>query len=1655
MKKNLLIICLFLFTSALFAQPYGNEWINYNQKYFFFKITQDNIYRINVSTLASTLTNAGVSLSSLDHRNFQLFGRGRQIPLFIKDDGVQFILDGDDYIEFYAQKNDGYFDALMYKNIADQPNPYYSLINDTAIYYFTWNNSVNNERMNYQDASNFVDFTASAFVIKENIQSYTSEYFRGEPVSDQDADPDYTKAEGWFNAVMNQGNVVIKSFPTPNVFTSGPAAEFKTVVIGASKQSNTTLDHHTRIEFKNSAGIYVNLTERHYLGYEKNNIVNAVSTSALHSVATDFKFTAVAGNRTTFSWASLRYPHTMNLFGNLSFEMIVPDNLNQSKSLLEFQNFNINNTLFDVFLYDVTNSRKIKAYLNGGIYRMLVPNSGAGKSESKCYLLPENQIPFITNLESVNPVSHQFQNFTNSNANYLIITHQKLKAEAQDYANYRAGTGHSTLVVDVNELYHQFGNGINKHPLSIKHFADFSLNNWSVKPEHLFLIGKSIKAEFTRNSPSGYASCLVPSYGTAPSDALLTAGLNGTTFDPAIATGRLAAKNSNDVKIYHKKMVEYESYVSPEEWMKTVLHFRGGSTANEHNTFTQYLNSYEQIIEDTLFGGNVTTFTKNSSSPIDNTLAGIIRDNMEDGVSLMTFFGHGSTTGFDINIDDPATYNNHKKYPVLLANSCFAGNIHEPSSISASESFVLIADKGVIAFVANVSLGFPHMLHSFSNRFYRNIGSTHYGESIGVVMRETIKAIKDTSNNMNKALCLQMTLHGDPALVINSFEKPDIVLTQPNVFFTPGNVTTEVDSFDVNVVLTNLGHAFNKVFSLELARKFPDGSVKKEIAIRSGLNFKDTVIFRLPVDFDKGPGENVFSVFADNSLLIDELSEINNKITKRLTISSSDILPIYPYHYAIVPNQNVTLKASTSNPFAPSRKYVLEVDTTDLFNSPIKEKTEITQSGGVVQWSPNLLKNMPDSMVYFWRASPLIEAPLAMRWRESSFQYIKDKSGWGQSHFFQFKNNDFNFVGYNRVQRKFMFQNFVRQLSCTNIGNASIIETFKITFKIDADMQDEASCGGSPAIHIAVIDPLILEAWTTAQKPQFDLQSCRVSKYFVFYPSVAGNLDVMTDMIKDSVPNGHYILAYSMFNPMCTQWGANTHSAFQNLGADPALLTNTDSLPFIFFVHKGQPFTAITVIGDNPRAEISLMTNISRDQPFGDFNSVIAGPAKEWHSFHWRQQSVENPSNDDVSVDITGIDLTGNETHLMNINQATTDISNLNIDANSFPYLKLTAHLRDDVTQTPAQMKRWQLLFDEIPEAALNASKNFYFYADTIDEGDKINFRVAIQNISNTDMDSINVKYWIEDISRNIIPLEYKTLAPLYKDSVLITSIELSTLGYPGQNSLWVEINPKDANWQLEQYHFNNKAQLGFFVGRDNINPMLDVTFDGVHIINGDIVSAKPYIVAQLKDENKFLALNDTSSFAVYLKNPLGSLKRIYFQSEGEEQMRFIPAVLPKNSCRIEFQPHLIEDGEYELRVMANDISKNQSGSFDYVISFEVINKSTITEVLNFPNPFSTSTRFVFTLTGSVIPSHFKIQIMTITGKVVREIHKDELGPIRIGRNITDFAWDGRDEFGDMLANGVYLYRVITRIDGAAIEHSATNADKFFHKGFGKMYLMR
>jgi hypothetical protein len=362
------------------------------------------------------------------------------------------------------------------------------------------------------------------------------------------------------------------------------------------------------------------------------------------------------------------------------------------------------------------------------------------------------------------------------------------------------------------------------------------------------------------------------------------------------------------------------------------------------------------------------------------------------------------------------------------------------------------------------------------------------------------------------------------------------------------------------------------------------------------------------------------------------------------------------------------------------------------------------------------------------------------------------------------------------------------------------------------------------------------------------------------------------------------------------------------------------------------------------------------------------------------------------------------------------------------------------------------------PEGAVNPAQ-YFAMKDTLDVGEPLQFKMAFKNVSDYRFsDSIKVKAVVIDkngTSHNIPAWKQRILGPT-PDTINI-SYPIDTRQVTGGNTLYVEVNP-DSD-QPELYHFNNFFYRSFYVRPDSISPLLDVTFDNVHILNHDIVSSKPTILVKLKDESKWFVLDDSSNLRIQVRYPDGSLHPYSFRTDT---LQFVPASrqvpTTNNSASAIFKPYLPVDGEYQLMVSGKDMSQNRAGAMQYEVAFQVFNKPMISNMLNYPNPFTTSTAFVFTLTGSEVPQNLKIEVLTVTGKIVREITKDELGPLHIGRNVTEFRWNGTDQYGEKLANGVYLYRVVTNLNGKTLDKYTSNddnTDKYFQKGYGKMYLMR
>ena len=1716
MRKILLLAFLLLNFGFVMSQTYGNEWINYNQQHYSFKVAQNRPYRISFDVLSQ----AGIPVDLLTTGQYRIYGKEREIPIWINDANQNGYIDSVDFIEFYAERNTGWLDSLMYDNEEGIANPAFSLYSDTLTYFLTWGNDNNGLRFQEETDVAYTTYPYATFVIRQVLINLNAQYYEGPRVTGGSSSF-FNDGEGWGRAQVNGiATPSINMNMTVTGYYNGidaPPVRLHTKLSSNSNAASTSpFNHHTVLSL--NGNVFLDTV---YFGYQqiRNTSFFPASVFTSNTAVLNLSIPNDLGAVTDvqgFTYGQLDFAKNLAVGGNNALFRTI-NNANSPKATYQFTG--LSGTGAHCYVWGGGVAKKLPVTVQSSNRFVVVPNAESA-NEQEIFIFSNAAIVQITELNPVNGTGF-FTNYGSQNleAALLFIYHNSLSAGVEEYRQYResmAGGSYNVVSADVEELYMQYGGGVHGHALGIRRFAHQVYNQTTNKPVGLYLIGKGVREANelggaqpgTRKSVLSYETNLVPSFGYPSSDMGFTARLIDNSWAPAIPTGRLAAKDNEEVLSYLDKVKLFEQNQDPnsvynsatKDWQKHVMHFGGGSSPNEINQLATYLNVLGTKVENNRFGGKTHTYIKQDSNPFNPTVLSQVTNRINDGVSVMTFFSHASGGGFEINIDQPETWQNYGRYPVVIGNSCYTGDMFMQTAITPAERFVLVEDKGAIAFISTVKQGIITSLFQHSNQFYNEFCFNSYGENLGTQLSNTASFLFVTYQNnlLIESVAMQMNLHGDPMIRVNHHDRPEIEITPQSVTFSPSQVDLSTQEIELTLHIKNLGRSVMDTFAIEVRRSFPgqnaDSVYTKYLPV---LHYMDSVVFTMPVQPDVALGLNQFEILVDIPSQIEEQYDEfdNNTLLLNYLIDVGGILPVYPWDYAVIPEPNPTLLASTINPFANLRTYRFELDTTDLFNSPQHRYVEVSSLGGVVavqpnQWlsvanNSNLPLVTPDSAVYFWRVSEVNGAePL---WIEQSFQYITGKSGWGQDHFYQFKKNTFSFLDYNRDLRLREFLDFETTVQCNVYDNANSIPAWAGTnwylnnTEIEYDL-----CQLTRSIHVAVIDPVTLQPWYSRGLVNgVELNSgnnfgnandlsnsppCRVRPdgYFIFRQTTADQRAAFRNIIENVIPEGHYVLIYTPIETRYDLWEPEMFDVFSMLQSD-SIFPGKPNRSFIFFGQKGNNTYNVEAVAQVPGELISINQTLPGVNSFGVERSVKIGPAASWGTVYWKQDALENPTSDSTILRIYGmnwsaipqteIDLTfTSNDSLLNLNNQVSAIQN--------PYLQLKSSHWDVLGQTPSQIDRWHVLYEELPEAAIDASNGFYWSVEnnSIQEGELISFAVDIRNISDKNMDSLLVRYWVQDVNLNKQFIPYPRQDSLRIGQTLRDTITFSTQGMSGLRSFWIEVNPyvngstviKD---QPEQFHFNNIAQIQFFVTKDVINPILDVTFDGIHILNGDIVSPKSEIVISLKDENPFLIMNsdaDTSLFAVYLRDPFGVQRRVYFiDGNGQVNMEWIPASGNNNKFKIIYRGQFYMDGNYQLLVQGQDLSGNLSGDLDYRIEFEVINESSISYLMNYPNPFSTSTRFVFTLTGERVPDHMTIQIMTVTGKVVREITLAELGPINIGRNITEYAWDGRDEFGDLLANGVYLYRVLTSLDGERIKHRETGADEFFKQEFGKMYLMR
>ena len=1658
---TLLLLCLISttvsaqMTAADGSVRYGNEWIDYEADYLRIPVAADGLLKVSKAQLDA----AGIGSA-----NLALYRNGESVPFDLTADGVV----------FYGEKNRGDLDRFLFPTPETmQLNPAYSMYTDTAVYYL--GRGADGRR--YVPATvvgtpqERTDLLRTATVVAS--EHYTKSFFRASSASIYYSH--YDVADGFGSRSSND---LLSSNGDRSVTVNVP-------VPGAYGGTST-------------------LTVRYGTGFDGHRVDVLAEGEVLGT-------TAVGG------WSVQEEEHLflpqgeeveVTLRGNAGDR----DKPNLAFARVDYRASTAVDEAFTTFIVPAAAvptrirltglgggagaGEVIKSYARDGGFLVEAPLAADG---SATFVFPASandvtyQLATSSTISDAPAATYRFPAVlpTDARTNYLLLTSRRLHGAALDQlADYRrspAGGSYRVQVVDVEDLYDGFAYGVARHPMAIRNYVAAAR---AAAPElqYLFLVGKGreyLDVRTAEQLTAAQPTYFIPSFGFPASDNLLTAKLGDIV--PTLATGRLSAINEGEIAIYLQKLRDVEAQINSGEqtiadrdWMKQFLHLGGGGTPGEQSSIKSRLARMTDTIEQSFLAANVTAFFKTSSEPIEDSRQTAIFDRINGGTAMITFMGHSSSQTFDFSIDDPNNYANAGKYPFMLSLGCYSGDAFTEAR-SISERFLFLRDKGAIAFAASKGLGYIGALGQWGAELYGNVGTDTYGMGIGDAMQAAIRNFRGTSNFTLAILLEQFALSGDPAYSIHPRPGADLVIDPASVRFEPEVVPAQNPTFTVNLRLLNLGtKAATDSVTLRFRQELPSGEIVALRDVRVAAPAYDAELtFELPNPGLAAVGQNQFLVAVDADNDLSELplpgAESNNNLMTGgrlgipLTFIANTARVAFPPQYGVIGGE-MELVASTTDALAPEREYVIQVSPNRKFTTLLADD-RVTSPGGVIRHTPAITPR--DSATYYWRISPdsSFTEGAGFIWSESSFTWLAGQDagvvGWAMQDPGQMVDGEFENILGDTLREGW---NAARSVTDIKIFNALYQNRSMPRFEYNGQRFNSPHLWHiRSGIQMIVIDSTNSRRWyPNLGRGDYGTRPIRNSSWDFQTATPEGRAG-MIRFLQEFVPNGAYVMLYSVqrgedIDYVNSDWLADSTehgtTIYDLLEAEGALqvrnLDQLGSVPYLFSFQKG--FGPLSeVIAESQTDTIVMDVSIFENWPEGSWQSTRIGPSQQWNKVDLVLSKRGLSEADSVRIELYGETSTGSATLLRTADllvdnpRATLDIGN--IDHRQYPYIYTRFKAFDQEERSLATLADLFIDYRAPADVAINPQIE-YTFTDSVGVGEDLTLTTGYENVSRADMDSLLIGLMITDEQNNSTTLR-KRAAPLPTGGQGVISFTEPSTELVGKVRFSINLNPDQD--QPEEVIFNNTLNTESKVIKDVVDPQMNVYFDGREISEGELVSAKPEILITLRDENLNRYLIDTSAFVVDLISPAGTAaggarERLRF---SDPRVEFVPPNSTDNVAQLYFRPTLDADGLYTLSVSGQDRDGNTAGQFSLNKSFEIVNEQRVSNVLTYPNPFSTQTRFVYTITGNKAPDVFRIQIMTVSGRVVRDIDLGSQEELRVGTHQTNFTWDGTDEYGDQLANGVYLYRVIARSNDEEVKRHDNGTDHYFEGNLGKVVILR
>jgi hypothetical protein len=1388
---------------------YGNEWIDHNKQYYKLSLEEDGIYRISYNELIQM----GFPINAVLGSRIQIYHMGVEIPLYVSTTSV---LGSNDYVEFVGVKNRGELDEHLYINRRnDQLNPDYSLFSDESIYFLTYDNVSAGTRYTGNPLGNS-GITQNHY-LHEELLLFSSRHhkptYRGE---DHIQYSHFDKAEG-FGTKLESSHTL--SIPATNIVPVGSI--FPNVVVRLGGDDAT---HNVQIRFNGAAKQFDSFTSFETKEYNFNLSYNELSANNSLTI----NGTSSSDDKLTVASAKLYYPRQAQIISEY-FDFPV-------KSSTSNTSFSFATSGGTYIIIDEENNHRTVVNSSGGSINFGV---APGSDLRKIRIIRSDRTRSITNA-----VPRQFIDYTNFNPSYLIHTSDRLydptdfNNAVKTYGDYRAsssGGNHNVITVITEDIIDQFAYGIERHAIGGRNFAFFVNQHWP-NLNYWFNIGKGIEYPAVRlaggNSATLNEKYHVPTYGAPGSDLLMLSEVDKAV--PLYSVGRLAATTDQEVADYLEKMIvhddkdRWEHTVEDRYWMKRALHMSGGRDIDQQIIFFSLENMRFEI-EYVQFGADVTTVRKFPDEVVTASLSQTSSELINDGVSLITFFGHSAPGVFDLSLEDPSQYTNFERYPFIVSLGCFSGNIHTPS-FGISEDFVIEPRKSAIGFLASSGTAYIGAQANSGKKLYEFLGGQHYNGSIGNALKSLSEFYQNDNSLELRTLMQQYALHGDPALKITENFQPDLTIDDASVEVISGVVDPTDDSFEVSFDIANLGSAVNAGnISIEVIHYGPAGDFRQAVTtqIENPLDIQ-TLLVEVPlINKDNLVGKNTIEILVDTNNAIGERSEQNNSLFAltaneghSFIIADNGISPVSPGEFEILnASCPFELQASTNNGLLDAQNYRVEIDTTELFNSPLLEQgTIVSSNGGLLNYAPSIAR-IPNT-VYYWRMSPVNTLNNGPLWTSSSFVYLPNSSlGWNQSHYFQYLKNDLNTLEIDE-DRRWQFAAEAKDLR------------FDVGLEVDDGQWiyvDGVPWGSlNPRnegnfISVVVMDPEELIYFANSSHPYSELST--TGDYFGYSMSTSSGRKQFMDLI-DNVPEGSRVFVSTIMVNETADWhtedwdgdasiyGHDVYSKLEENGIlDIGVLRNLGTVPFVVAFEKGGEVIAEEYgqdINDNIEKTYNFFWNLTE----GFASTTEIGPVSNWDRIEWNFSERQN--HDGIFLKVFGITSNGTETLVFdNITQTSFNLSSLNNSA--YERIRLEIHAEDsfgsgllDSDRTSPQVDFLRVLYTPLGDLAIvTDDPSFSYSGDVVNQNEEFVVHIPIRNISTSSIGLTDVEFIITDPSGAEI-IQTATVGPLAPKSQSTVSFSYDPQNIEGDYTWEIDVNPTEN--PEECYYLNNYATRNFQV---------------------------------------------------------------------------------------------------------------------------------------------------------------------------------------------------------------------------------------------------